>query len=120
MQLVVTSVPAGEAPLWVREKWVGLALQVTQRKSAPHTYLTSGVLSGPKTILALCGALLGGKLQRRTGFRVEARVAIAVLAKASPEAAAWWRENTPHEFRPGRYFVFEQGVGHISEDDGGA
>ena len=50
--LHVTSIPPGEAPLWVREKWVGLSLPLAQRKSSPVSVLTSGVLSGPKTFLA--------------------------------------------------------------------
>jgi hypothetical protein len=51
---------------------------------------------------------------------VEAQAAVAVLAKSSPEAAAWWQENTPHLLRPKRYFVFPQGAGHISETGPGA
>jgi len=69
---------------------------------------------------ASIGALLAGKLQRRSGFVVETLAAIAVLAKSSPEAAAWWQENTPHLLRKTRYFVFPQDVGHVSETGPGA
>src|SRR6266702_2282223 len=103
--LRITSVPPGEAPLWVREKWVGLSLPLAQRKAQ----------SGPRGFFASIAALLAGKLQRRSGFVVETQAAISVLAKSSPEAAAWWQENTPHLLRKTRYFVFPQDVGHVSE-----
>src|SRR5580704_4538322 len=44
-KLRIIAVPPGEAPLWVREKWVGLELPVAQRQS--RKFLTSGVLSAP-------------------------------------------------------------------------
>jgi len=115
MHLHVTSVPPGEAPLWVREQWVGLALPLAQKRTGPLTFLTSGVLSGPKGYLPFLLALFTGKLKRQVGFRVEAQAAIRILATRSSEAAAWWQENAPHQLRPKRYFVFQQGVGHVSE-----
>jgi hypothetical protein len=117
LHLHITSVPAGEAPLWVREQWVGLDLPLSQRKATPLPFLTSGVLSGPKNFAARLLALFTGKLKRESGFLVEAQVAVAILASRSPEAAAWWRENTPHQLRPKRYFVFQQEVGHVSATD---
>ena len=33
--LLVTATPPGEAPLWVREKWVGIELPLMQRWSIP-------------------------------------------------------------------------------------
>ena len=119
MKLVVTSIPPGEAPLWEREKWVGLSLPLAQRGSAPRTYLTSGVITRPRTFFRSLVALFAGKLERQTGFCIETRAAIEVLAKASPEAAAWWRENAPHEMSAGRYFLFQQGLGHVSASDRG-
>jgi hypothetical protein len=119
-QLRITSVPPGEAPLWVREKWVGLSLPLAQRKARALSLFTSGVLSGPRGFFSSIGALLAGKLERRSGFLVEAQAAVAVLAKSSPEAAAWWQENTPHLLRPKRYLVFPPGVGHVSETGPGA
>ena len=61
----ITATPPGEAPLWVREKWVGLVLPLAPGGSAPGTYLTSGVLSGPQTRLALLIALITKKLERQ-------------------------------------------------------
>jgi hypothetical protein len=95
-------------------------LPLAQRKAQTLSVFTSGVLSGPRSFFSSIGALLTGKLTRRSGFLVETQPAIAVLAKSSPEAAAWWQGNTPHLLRPKRYFVFPQDVGHVSEAGPGA
>lgn len=114
LHLHITSVPAGEAPLWVREQWVGLALPLAQRRATPLVFLTSGVLSGPTGFLSCLLALLTGKLERQSGYLVESRVAVAILALKNPEAAAWWQENAPRQLKPKRLFVFQQGVGHVN------
>ena len=111
--LRIESVPPGEAPLWVREQWIGLVLPLAQRKASPRTWLTSGVLSGPRSFLARLVALISGRLERRSGYAVETSTAVAILATTSPQAAAWWRENTPQLLRPGRYFLFPAGVGRV-------
>jgi len=111
--LHIKSVPPGEAPLWVREEWVGLSLPLAQRKAAPLLLLTSGVLSGPKGLFAWCASLFAGKFRRARGFLVETQTAVAILAASSPPAAAWWQENAPHLVRPKRYFVFPQEVGEV-------
>jgi hypothetical protein len=111
--LLITSVPLGDAPLWVREKWLGLTLPLAQPKAAPLTFLTTGVLSeASRGWLPCLRALLTGKLERQSGYRVEARAAVAELAKVHPEAASWWRENAAHLFRGKHYFVFNQEAGH--------
>jgi len=113
--LRIEAVPPGEAPQWVREQWVGLALPLVGRQSSPRSVLTSGVLSGPKSLWASLAAMFRGALVRRTGYLVETSAAVAILATKSPEAAAWWRENTPQLVRPGRYFVFPYEVGRVVE-----
>lgn len=112
--LHITSIPSGEAPLWVREQWVGLKLPLAHREAKPIGLLTSGVLSGPRNLVSCLLAMLTGKLQRQSGFLVESRVAVAILALKSPEAAAWWRENTPYQLKPGRQFVFGEDTGHAN------
>src|SRR5262245_51454079 len=102
----ITAVPAGEAPLWVREKWVGVTLPLAH--PSPRHFRIFGVLSGPRTWIGIIGAWLAGKLQQQTGYAVESRVAIELLEMSSPEAAAWWKENTPHFLQPRRYFVFRE------------
>src|SRR5688500_2403497 len=102
----ITAVPPGEAPLWVREKWVGLRLPLLQRPSTPLVFHTFGVLTGPKTFLGALFAFFRGQLKRESGYCVNVRVAVDALASHSPEAAAWWRENTPHMFKATRFFIF--------------
>ncbi len=113
--LHITAVPPGEAPLWVRECRVGLSLPLAQRNAALLPLLTSGVLSGPTGFISCLVALVSGKLERQSGFVVEMRAAIAVLEVGNPDAAAWWRENTPYLLRGKRYFVFHGSVGRVVE-----
>ena len=113
--LKITSIPPGEAPLWVREKWVGLTLPLVQQRQAPTGFLTSGVLSGPKSLFSQLFALPTGKLKREVGYAVETHRAMTALAVASPEAVDWWRENVPHVMQPKRYFVFYGQVGHVED-----
>ena len=103
----MVSVPRGEAPLWVRQKWVGLELPLARPLTGPRTYFTSGVVSGPRSLWATLLRLVLGRLRRRAGFPVETTVAIAILERTAPDAAVWWRTNTPHLLKPRRYFVFE-------------
>jgi hypothetical protein len=84
--LLVTEVPPGEAPAWVREKWVGLKLPLAQRSSRPIRCTTSGVLTGPRSVFAALRALLTGKLARSEGYVVDARAALEILELAHPEA----------------------------------
>jgi hypothetical protein len=113
--LHITSVPPGEAPQWVRERWVGLSLPLAQRNATPLSLLTSGVLSGPKGLLSCLLAVVTGKLDRQSGFVVEVPAAIAILEASHPEAAAWWRNHTPHLLRGKGHFVFQEAVGHVVE-----
>ncbi len=111
--LRIEAIPPGEAPLWVREKWIGVTLPLAPGKESPHAWPSSGVLSGPRNFLSSLIALVTGRLERRTGYLVVSRTAVAILATKSPDAAAWWRTNTPWLLRPGRYFVFPAEVGRV-------
>jgi hypothetical protein len=105
----IIGVPPGEAPLWVREKWVGLELLLT-RYPAPRDYFTFGVLSQPAECLAQLWAVARGRARRVAGFAVEGARAIEVLERSSPEAAAWWREHAPRYLAPKHYLVFHENV----------
>jgi hypothetical protein len=59
----IVAVPPGEAPLWVREKWVGLDLPVA-RYSGRGKFITLGVLSLPRSMLAQCLAVFRGRAER--------------------------------------------------------
>jgi hypothetical protein len=105
----IIAVPPGEAPLWVREKWVGLTLPLTHFSSA-KTFVGFGVLSGPRTFLPQLLARVRGRSDRIYGFLVNAARAVEILDHASPEAAAWWRENASELVLPKRYLVFHAEV----------
>lgn len=110
----IVAVPPGEAPLWVRQKWVGLDLPV-MRYAAHRKFLAFGVLSIPHSWPVQWAALLRGRAERVAGYAVEAAPALGILAKASPEAAVWWRENAPHLIAPKRYLVFHEEVCRIAD-----
>jgi hypothetical protein len=105
----IVAVPPGEAPFWVREKWVGLELPVV-RHSGQRKFLAFGVLSMPRSWLAQWFAVLRGRAEHIGGYAIEAAPAVDILALASPEAAAWWRANAPDLIGPRRYLVFHEHV----------
>ena len=116
--LKITSVPRGEAPLWVREKWVGLALPLGQRSTSPGAHWGFGVLSGPRNLFSCLYALFRGKYEKNSGYVVQASTAVELLTETSPEAADWWRTHASHLLKPGKMFLFDQGAGYVPEQDG--
>ena len=111
----VTAIPPGEAPEWVRSKWIGLSLPLAQTSPKARVFPTVGVLSAPTDLLSCLFGWLTGKLVRESGYKIESCEAIRILALAHPEAGAWWKENTPYLLQPYRYFVFQQGTGYVDE-----
>ena len=109
----VVRTPPGEAPLWVREKWVGLELPLASDDYRPRHAYTSGVLSGPSNRLIALVRLLRGRLPYQSGYAVEAVTAVAILANVAPDAASWWRQNVPRSQRAGRKFMFHSSVCEI-------
>jgi len=101
----IVRAPEGEAPLWVREAWVGLELPLATMTQV--TVETGGVLSGPVSPLGFWWAKLRGRLKRTTGYVVMSARAIDLLARSRPEAAAWWRSHTPHFLLPHQMFIFD-------------
>jgi hypothetical protein len=100
----ITSIPPGEAPVSIREAWVGLELPLLRDK--PLRYLGSGVLSGPRSFVATLIHLMTFRLKVYTAFVVPSLTAVEILEKSDPVAARWWRANAPHTVRRGRYFLF--------------
>jgi hypothetical protein len=74
-----------------------------------------GVLSLPSSVLAQWLAVFRGRAERIAGYAVEALPAVDILARTHPEAAAWWRKNTPHLIAPKRYLVFHEEVCRIAD-----
>jgi hypothetical protein len=112
----IIAIPPGEAPPWVREKWVGLELPLATPSRSAQSRRVFGVLSGPAHPLIRLLAALRGCAARETGYAVRVTEAIAELERKSPEAAAWWRENVSHMFTPGRCFLFQERVCQVLED----
>jgi len=101
----IVAVPPGDAPLWVREKRVGLELPLTRWDTA-KAFVGFGAVSGPRTWLAQLWALARGRSQRIYGYAIDAARAVEILDHASPEAAAWWRTNAAEFIMPTRYLIF--------------
>lgn len=112
----IIAIPPGEAPQWVREKWVGLELPLAQRSRSARPRRVFGVVSAPRTWLARWLGILRGGVGRESGYAVQVLQAIAELEKASPEAAAWWRTNLPHLLKPWRFFLFAESVCQVLEE----
>lgn len=91
----------------MRKAWVGLVLPVA---GPLQKYPTRGVLSGPKTVLGELISLFTGGPKWVPGYLVDSQAAVAILAKVNPEAAEWWRVNTPQLLTQGRRFVFQAPV----------
>ncbi len=101
----IVAIPPGEAPLGVREKWVGLCLPVAGDRGPRDAYV-SGVLSGPRNrFLALASRIFGHR-SKQTGYAVYVRDAIGALEKAAPDAAAWWRNDASRLLAPDRKLLF--------------
>jgi hypothetical protein len=112
-ELWITAAPKGEAPLWVREKWVGLTLPLARHSTRPRPFMTSGVLSGPRTLWAWLMAFFGRRFEHKSGYAVSAKLAIELLESRHPEAADWWKENAPHVLRGNRSFLFDADCGSV-------
>lgn len=102
----IVRAPAGEAPDWVREAWVGLTLPLAER--GLRAFYTSGVRSGPKTVIGSWWYLLTGRLKRSEGYVVMSAVAVELLGAVRPDAADWWRgEADGFYLCPNTKFIFD-------------
>ncbi|MEO6929660.1 MAG: hypothetical protein ABI190_10890 [Casimicrobiaceae bacterium] len=100
----IIGVPPGEAPLPIREAWVGLELPLASDK--PRRYLESGVLSGPRSRWQTLIHALTFRLKVHTAYVVPSLGAIEILEKSRPAEARWWHDNVPRACRPKRNFLF--------------
>ena len=112
----IVGVPPGEAPLWVREKWVGLELPLARGNPGPRTVYGTGVLSAPRNFRVAIWWWFLCRLERHTGYVVDAATAVRILEGAAPDAAAWWRETVPRVVGPRRKFLFAESVCQIVKD----
>ncbi len=101
----ITRRPAGEAPEWVRDSWIGVSLPLASKRE--RTWRGIGVLTGPHDWLSQLWAVFRGRTIKVAGYAVNAKVAVDRLAEIDPQAAAWWREHAPQMLTGRRYFVFD-------------
>lgn len=89
-RIKITKTPRGEAPLEVRQAWVGLELPCLP---------ICGFLDGQSY-----GVVTNTPLPNRFSFLVFQQDAVEILEKERPEASKWWKEQGyPHE---GEFFSF--------------
>jgi hypothetical protein len=75
MNIRIIAPPRGQAPEWVRGKWVGLLLPVENQQAEG----------------AQAGGL--GPPENQGGYPVKTLYAMAILRSNSIHAATWWEEN---------------------------
>jgi len=97
--------PIGEAPEWVRDAWIGLEIPLLCPGS--RTVESVGVLSDQYSFLRRCVQWLLGRSTKISGYIVNAGTAVDLLEAHCPQAAEWWRANTPHYLIGGRAFIFD-------------
>lgn len=73
----IMKIPAGEAPLWVREAWVGLVLPADP-------------IAGPADTR---GVISGKSAGRPWGVSVPQAPALTILRRTHPRAASWWKSK---------------------------
>jgi hypothetical protein len=91
----VFDVPPGEAPLWVRQAWVGVELPTVRRQ--PRAVPSFQVLSG-------------SHVEPGLGYEVPGPAAVAAVSAVNPAAAEWWRANVPGVLDPRYTLVFPADV----------
>jgi hypothetical protein len=101
----ITAVPPGEAPEFVRRAWVGLELPLIVGQVHADKGTALGVLSHQA-------------VNAPPGYAVEGKAAIAILASANAEIAAWWRQNAPDIAAPGYQLIFPAEVCERLDDLG--
>jgi hypothetical protein len=106
MHVTIIGRPAGEAPDWVRDAWIGLRLPLARPRA--RAWQGVGVLSGPTGFFRQTWAILRGQTTRTRGYLVNAKLAVDLLAGANPAAAAWWHENGPEWLTGHKGFIFDE------------
>jgi hypothetical protein len=79
MKVKIVRTPPGEAPLWVREAWVGLEMESVGRAEA-----------GELLMIGACG----GRAVNGDGFRITAQEAMRALGEKREDAKAWWTQRS--------------------------
>ncbi len=80
-KIKIIRIPAGDAPLHVRQAWVGLILPCHPFVGLPDKGLDRSVLSRKRVE------------RNKSGFSVSQVLAIAILENCKPRAAKWWKDH---------------------------
>ena len=103
----IIAVPPGDAPLEVRQAWVGLVLPLpTGIGGLPLRVPVFGVLSAPRSTLGRLWAILTGGTRMVEGYVLDPQECVDILEDHDRKAAMWWREHAPHMLKKGKRFVF--------------
>lgn len=79
--LKIVSTPSGEAPLIIREAWIGVSIP----------YPEGTLIMGPRN--ALLGGVITGTFRGiKEVYDISAKDAINALALLNPDAAQWWKD----------------------------
>lgn len=113
MRVTIIARPAGEAHEWVRDAWIGLRLPLLHPER--RSWRGTGVLTGPRGYFGHLWAMMRGRTEKMPGYLVDAQAAVAILARANPAAAAWWRDHASHVLDAG--FIFDQEACRMEEDE---
>jgi len=89
--------PAGAAPEWIRDQWIGLSLPLVIGHE-PRAYCTEtmSIFIGQRSFWLRLKWFLGirPRLEQWVGYVVRSEEAVAALEQANrTEAAGWWRTN---------------------------
>jgi len=106
MRVRIVQTPPGEAPLEIREAWVGLVLPLCPGEIGPREFETTGALTGPTTFFGYLLARFLGRFKIVNGFCVDAAGALEILAEHNARAAKWWHTHVPAGVQPGRALLF--------------
>lgn len=111
----VVSPPAGEAPLEVRKAWVGLRIPLAKGETGVRVAAARRMLADQQSLQRMIRRFLLGPYG--IYYSVETQTAFALLRNWSPASYAWWCENTPALFEPGRKFGFHSESCRIVRDE---
>lgn len=103
----IVNVPDGDAPLWVRQAWIGLTLPLSDGMDGPILCLTESVLASQGWFSRLVRSLVGTGRQDE-GYVVDVCEALAVLRASRPDAAGWWSDHCRRAIVRHDRFVFNR------------
>ncbi|MDZ5450911.1 hypothetical protein [Labrys sp. ZIDIC5] len=106
----IGSTPQGAAPIAIRQAWIGLTLPLQETApSSPQTMIVETEFRDPANRLDALKLRLGFKRPTAIwqAYTVQAAGALRLLESHSPDAARWWRQNTPWLYQPAQVLAFD-------------